>query len=283
MYSTIERTLADQEQVIWDSSVTAALVGERRARQHSDVFPSTEGYSTSEYLLGIGNKPCWTFFVNSFSTPLTPELRIECLHPCAEAKFSAKGLSFVAYDDPSWPDISQSILKSAHLIALNPNLAKSVALLVRSLHILSVDDPAFDTSFSEPFLPFSIFTNVAGSDTNSSMRAAEAIIHEAMHLQLTLVEQLTPIVNGIERSHYSPWKEESRPTSGLIHAMYVFSVIDRWLESAEAIISLRAYASRRREEINHEMSMVDAHECFNNASNVGQIILRKIFDRFSYR
>jgi hypothetical protein len=202
----IERQLASQKKVIWDSSLTAALVDARRARRHSDIFPSIEGYSTSEYLLGAGNKPCRTFHVNSISA----QLRVECLHPSAEAKFAARGLSFITHDDPSWLEISQSLSKSADLIALDSTLAKSVALLVRSVHILSTKDSAYDTSFSEPALPFSIFTNVAGLETDSAMRTAEAIIHEAMHLQLTLVEQLTPIVLTVERGKPSNLRLDPR-------------------------------------------------------------------------
>ncbi len=131
--------------------------------------------------------------------------------------------------------------------------------MVRSLHLLRPQDADYDLSFSEPEAAFSIFVSVPQERTaNDALRVAEEIIHEAMHLQLTLVEQATPLATSSSKVYYSPWRGEFRNTQGIIHALYVFRVIDvflKQLNSTEGFLSEEmTYMENRHREIECQIS-----------------------------
>src|SRR5207249_726495 len=92
-----------------------------------------------------------------------------------------------------------------------PTLLPTVLSLVRALHLVIPDDDDIDVSFSEPNLPFSVFVSVPhrGARTDA-LRVAEAIVHEAMHLHLTLIERVVPLVRSSGRRFFSPWRGEYR-------------------------------------------------------------------------
>ncbi|MFE4369425.1 HEXXH motif-containing putative peptide modification protein [Streptomyces sp. NPDC056835] len=61
------------------------------------------------------------------------------------------------------------------------------------------------------------------------MATAEALVHEYGHQKLNAVLPLDPLIadDSGEAVHYSPWRDDPRPLSGLLHAVYSFvSVAD---------------------------------------------------------
>lgn len=139
-----------------------------------------------------------------------------------------------------------------------PTLSHSIAWLLRSLHVL-VADPEFDVSHSDPEVPFSIFVSVPRDDeAHGSLRLAEQIVHECMHLQLTLMERAVPMVAVKDFTLFSPWQQCPRSAQGVLHGLYVFGVVDAFLgvlqpglESTE-----RAFVDRRKSQIAHEIASV---------------------------
>ena len=106
----------------------------------------------------------------------------------------------------------------------------STTKLIRSLHIIRNDSRGTDMSFSDPELPFSIFVSIPKSDEVFYIeRLVESIIHESLHLQLTLIEKKENLYSDKESKTYSPWKNEPRNSVGILHAVYVFSKLkDFW-------------------------------------------------------
>ena len=51
-----------------------------------------------------------------------------------------------------------------------------------------------------------------------------------MHLQLTMLENEVPLIRDTAATGYSPWQGTDRPINGLLHGLFVFRVIDQWLE-----------------------------------------------------
>ena len=97
------------------------------------------------------------------------------------------------------------------------SLGETIFTLVRSLHVLESQRDT-DVSFSSPGLPFSIFVSVPTPDERDAViRLAESIVHEAMHLQLSLIEDGCALVTGGEDTAYSPWKQRDRPVQGVLH------------------------------------------------------------------
>lgn len=145
---------------------------------------------------------------------------------------------------------------SAALLDDVPDLAAAVGGVVRSLHVLRAPE-GYDVSHSEPTIPFSIFVSVPGpGEKDAVLRVAESIVHEAMHLQLTLVENAIPLVTTAAEG-YSPWQGRDRPVRGLLHGLYVFAVIARFMDVvAQSRPECAPKARRRRTEIEEEVALL---------------------------
>ena len=223
----------------------------------SELGGRSEQYSTSQWCASVDPERIW-----SLPRKGTVEfnLSVEMLAPIAHQRFLANGGIF-ADEKVIDERCLDGLLNAITVLQQVPSLAAVVSFLVKSVHILEAPSPGFDVSFSDPLIPFSVFLNVS-EGRFAALRTAESLVHEAMHLQLTLIEQLVPIAKADQGLHYSPWKRSMRPVSGLLHALYVFRVIDQWLtylpkDSADA----KAYARKRRLEIHEEMEQL-AHESF---------------------
>lgn len=80
-------------------------------------------------------------------------------------------------------------------------------------------------SFTVPSLPGVIFL----SCQSIPMRLAEAIVHEHGHMQLNVLLEQDDVVIDEGKLFYSPWKDEPRPVHGLLHALYVFAEVGKFL------------------------------------------------------
>jgi hypothetical protein len=136
-------------------------------------------------------------------------------------------------------------------------LADTVGCLVRSIHLLQAPKD-HDVSHSSPQLPFSVFVSIPEpTERDASLRVAESLIHESMHLQLSLIDAIEPLVNRPDADGYSPWKREFRPVEGLLHGLYVFAVIHQTLGFiAESQLASQRYCVKRRNEIQTEVGIL---------------------------
>lgn len=73
---------------------------------------------------------------------------------------------------------------------------------------------------------------------------AEALVHECAHSRLYLLEEAEPLVEsgGYEPKYYSPWQNQLRPMFGILHAVYVFERVIRFL--GQVLNRRRASTSR---------------------------------------
>jgi HEXXH motif-containing protein len=165
----------------------------------------------------------------------------------------------LSFREPTATDI-EGLRGALALIERLPTLAKAVSLLARCIHVLS-SHPDYDVSHSDPNLPFSIFVSVPPKDgPQTPMRLMESIIHEAMHLQLTLMERVAPMVEGVFSAH-SPWQRQLRPAQGLLHGLYVFAVICQALNDPRLAQQLAAASVRKRtDQIRDEVSSLDSFD-----------------------
>jgi HEXXH motif-containing protein len=264
LVTTVRRSLEGKADEPWWPGLAQTLAKEREPKL---PFKAAE-YSTSRFL-GLGSPMNLSTAVPSSSDRLA--LRLEVMEASGNQRFADRGLEFVA-ESHVIAATGQAISAATSLICLVPSLALAVSALVRSVHILKSDDPGIDISFSDPSIPFSIFLSVSrGKDAD--LRIAEAIIHETMHLQLSLVEQVVPLVLDDKMTRFSPWKQKLRPLSGLIHALYVFRVIDRWLERISASNSVVSGISRRREQIAEEIAELDLTGTEAGFTQAGQALM----------
>jgi HEXXH motif-containing protein len=177
--------------------------------------------------------------------------------------YSAAGIEFAACPDPS--EFLPCFEKAAAILARVPGIEDMIAALWRSTHLIHSAGPSYDASHSDPELPFSIFVSISPAECYAALRLAESILHECLHLQLTLIEREVPLVEDDSWTSFSPWQQRVRPLSGLLHGTYVFASIRAfWAEQLTAPLNdeTSSYAKRRVEEIGEELDSLDA--CFGN-------------------
>lgn len=203
---------------------------------------------------------------------------IEFLPDKIRGRFESNQYKFLTPNEYAIKRVSATLRGAMELIEQTPSLHQSVIQLARCIHILQSSSEENDVSFSDPKLPFSIFVSAPHSDSSSaSHRLAEAIVHESMHLQLSLLEKHAPLATTEMATFYSPWKRSDRLASGVLHALYVFAVIDDWLRQFPNCGD--KYVSKRRQEIVAQVAEIDA---FRNAklTEFGCTLRDYLFSRF---
>lgn len=177
----------------------------------------------------------------------------------------------LTFQSPTSDDLLE-LKSAAELLNELPTLARSVSWLVRSIHVLA-SEPEYDVSHSDPDLPFSIFVSVPTAEPFAKLRLLESIVHEAMHLQLTLMEQVIPMTNG-DFFAYSPWQNRPRPAQGLLHGLYVFTVIFQVMKYFSTQCPTMSHAARKRlKSIHTEISALDDFD--QGLSPLGQTLSRR--------
>lgn len=212
--------LETEKNLLWFPSLTAELVADFISRNQVKQT-LIEHYGTSRWLAGNARS----------SAPADGNIRIgshvaKIEYLSGETAAAFEGLRF---SDSRDPQIRAQIQAAADILINVPSLAESIGSVVKSIHPLqSLRD--HDVSHSTPELPFSIFVSIPKKDErDASLRVTESLIHESMHLQLTLVDLIEPLAVDDRASGYSPWKDEVRPVTGLLHGLYVFAVIHQVL------------------------------------------------------
>lgn len=189
--------------------------------------------------------------------PFNSTMSVELLPSPLARRWQSIGLRFATEGDMDDLRFMEALAKSLDLIRLVPPLHGTLAGMCRSLHVLLASDRHFDVSYSDPSVPFTIFVSCPRVKENNRVeRLAENIIHEALHLQLSLVERVEPlVVDGTENEPVlSPWKEGERTLPGLLHAAYVFSNLRCfWKRVAIAHPNSSSFARKRVEVIDQEI------------------------------
>lgn len=177
--------------------------------------------------------------------------------------------------------VLQCLQESIGVLAAIPTVYETVSRFVACLHILQPEDNDFDISYSLPNIPFSIFVSVPSKRMdNDVLRVAEAILHEAMHLQLTLIEQFVPMIVETNEKYFSPWKNEYRHPRGVLHAIYVFCVIKQFFElliKQDISASTIRYLNKRCNVISSQL--VEIYDFMNcpYLTEAGQTLINRLF------
>ena len=153
------------------------------------------------------------------------DIQVELLPDNLTERWQRSGLRFATLAEIGDMNFRQVLECSLGMIRQVDPILGTVAGMCRSLHVLKTSGWGFDCSSSDPLLPFSIFVSCPmAREVNRVERLAESIVHEALHLQLSLVETIEPLIIQCRgaKGLYSPWKDEWRPVQGVLHGVYVF-------------------------------------------------------------
>ena len=253
---TIQASLADLGTVPWLPQLTDTLVENARETLYSRTGISVTDYGTASVLVGRPDVPRHI----TARLPICPDIEnspamlIEALSPEDRCRYQDMGLVFYTPAETKQPVVFNCLQEAVNLLRYEPTLQTTIAALVRVCHVLKAEDDDYDVSHSDPHVPFSIFISVpCRRRPNDALRVLESIVHEAMHLQLTLIEHHLPLIDRSVSTHFSPWKGSYRSPQGVLHALYVFRVIDRYFERLQTLSILSvddaSYISDRRETI----------------------------------
>lgn len=260
----VEAALKNPGDEPWFPELTTELVesGWQNLSHHAGLSP--KNYGTTSAMArnpGIPRRIVARLPMLSDSENPHRDLQVEILDSEFAYSYEEAGVRFYSATEIDTENILPKLREAITCLHPIPTLFATVAALVRSIHVLDPTDDEYDVSFSEPNIPFSIFVSVPRSNrVTNPLRIGEAIIHEAMHLQLTLIEKYVPLVIKTQKKIFSPWRGEYRSIQGVLHGLYVFRVIDRFLECLLVMKSYSheevKYIQGRRDEIDKQINKI---------------------------
>ena len=226
----VRSTLPDPFMSPWFPGLAEPLAQVAWKQMERDIGLTPAAYGTARLLLRNprGGRSvvvrCGTAS-NAGGSPGAGDIPVEILPPDIAQQVAGREVRFLDAHGVEEP-VAHQLEEAISFLNLVPTIWPTVSTLVRSLHIIDPVDDEVDVSFSDPAVPFSIFVSVPRVWSNvAALRVAEAILHEAMHLQLSLIERVLPLVVPQRTMYYSPWRDEQRDSEGILQALYVFVVI----------------------------------------------------------
>lgn len=163
-------------------------------------------------------------------------------------------------------------------ISAVPSLLAIVATRVRSVHLVRAN-PGYDVSHSEPQWRDRIFVSVPErSDRIGALRLAESVIHEALHLHLTELEAIAPLVRDLSGKLVSPWRPEPRPSGGVLHGVFVFAGLTAYFRLLREPSKSAAgrYLRQRQGEIAAELAAIDSAALGDGLTEPGAALLSRL-------
>ncbi|TRW92708.1 aKG-HExxH-type peptide beta-hydroxylase [Candidatus Methylobacter oryzae] len=242
LHNLILSTIQNPASPTWFPELTEDLTNYGWQQLYREYGLQTDNYSADAILNnGVDNKPNKTIIALEPSTKALYPISVYPVPEKIASMYADSGAKPYSIEILHNSTVLQCLQEALDVLAEIPSVYETVSRLVNSLHILQPEDDEFDISFSLPDIPFSIFISVPSKRMeNDTLRVAEAILHEAMHLQLTLIEQCVPLIIETEERYFSPWKNEYRHPRGVLHAIYVFCVIKQFFGSLLAKNQSRA-------------------------------------------
>jgi HEXXH motif-containing protein len=279
----IRAAIEDRNGDPWFPELTHDLAALEWDSLQRDVGLTPESYGTERVLSRSISAP--RDIITSLKTSPSsdaPTILVESAQQEWADSYRKTGVCFYPTDELLDTTILSCFHDALAIINQVPSLTATVASLVRSLHVIKPKDMDHDVSFSEPHVPFSIFISAPERRiANDALRVAEAIVHEAMHLQLTIIERMVPLAESGDSQYFSPWRGGNRTAGGVLHALYVFVVIDYFMarlrsQPLETTESLN-HIARRRKEILSQVLEVESFRGCSALTRSGELFVDDLF------
>ena len=281
----VEAVLKNPDASPWFPDVTIELVedGWRDLYNKAGLLPDTYGtVRAMTHNEGAPRRIVARLPIFTSAESLERVFQIEIIDPEHARCYKQDGFRFYTAEEINTTNVLTQIRKAVDIVKLVPTLSTTVAALVCSIHVIDVGNDDYDVSFSDPRIPFSIFVSVSQSnEATIPLRIAEAIIHEAMHIQLTLIERILPLVNPSSQQHYSPWRGEFRNAQGVLHGLYVFRVIDECFYELQQLFSqfdqsVVNFIVDRRTKIHDEINQTSSFQDSSDLTVIGTEFVRRL-------
>jgi hypothetical protein len=269
---------------VWFPTLTEQLVSYGWKSLREEYGLQEEHYSTEAALHShTGNLTTATVCLYPMCKNDTESLRSINIYPIPEeiaSIYSDSGAKPYSSDSLKNSTVLECLQESLGVLAAISTVYGTISRLVVCLHILQPEGDDFDISYSLPDIPFSIFVSVPSKRMdNDVFRVAEAILHEAMHLQLTLIEQFVPMIIDTNEKYFSPWKNEHRHPRGVLHAIYVFCAIKQFFElliKQDMSAPSAQYLRKRCNVISNQLAEVNDFMNCQYLTEAGQTLTNKL-------
>jgi HEXXH motif-containing protein len=260
----VREALRDASTPPWFPKITAVLVDAAWRKLGPDLGLTRDSYGTARVLRqdpGAARQVVALFKAPSHQGRSLGDIAVEWLPEDLARQYGGEEVRFFSADEILKAGVASRVEQALEILDTVPTVRLTIGALIRALHLIDPIDDEVDISFSEPRLPFSAFVSIPGPGAAAgALRIAEALLHEAMHLQLTLIEAAVPLVLPTQTKFFSPWRSEYRTVQGVLHALYVFRAIDAFLAAVPfkgpALSSLQRYATERRTTIARQVRQV---------------------------
>lgn len=265
---------------LWETELTAQLVKAEWERLNKQSIKEGD-YSTAQGYFNDGTIPT-SSKIEVYGVHPSDSISIELAQPELLGDFySDTGLKLLSKSQIDEVRGIEKIKVALQVLGSVAGVMECISQVVKCICLLKQDDPEYDTSHSDPNIPFSIFVSVC-EDTSviSNIRVAESILHEAMHLKLTMIEHhIDLIVPASEELYYSPWRGEPRPVRGVLHGLLVFKSIYDFstvLRSSSKIESLINYLNNRLDDFNQEIKFLNEFYSTSGLTPMGAILTKNL-------
>jgi HEXXH motif-containing protein len=259
---------------IFNSRLAADLV-ECKSRELSDKLPAGEHfiYSTANTFL---NEQYPLQVTNNISQGIVLEMpefdRLGVF-------YSENGLEPLSIKNLEHLEAARQLEDAFNFLKQDDHSGNCVSALIKCVQALCQPEPEFDVSYSHPKIPFTVFVSIGRQNSeNDILRLSESILHEAMHLKLTLIENIVQLVSDNTQTSYSPWRDENRPIRGVLHGTFVFRAVHDFYDSMQSFISInqRDFISWRIETIRAEINSLGNFYNNKGLSELGSCLANKL-------
>lgn len=213
----------EQPLPLWENEITQLLVEHKWAElsTESNITPS------SYTIAGCVIKNMKTSQSNFLSPVTSNEINIEMPSNDLKGFYEEHGIAPVEIATVESSEDVSKILCAIDILKSIAPVHDFILKIVHSMQLIKAEYPDTDVSYSHPEIPFSVFFSLCDEvSIISDLRVAESILHEAMHLKLTLIENHVDLIKAnSQETFYSPWRNENRPLRGVLHGIFVFKAI----------------------------------------------------------
>jgi len=258
---------------VWDLKLVEALVRDKSRELVSSGMVGNDGiYHTANML---GNKVTATN--SKYFLSMDSQLPVEfAAHNLLTGVYKENGLYTLSSQEIISLNGIAKLNNAMDRLMLAGDCGRCVSKLVKALQILRQPEPEYDVSYSHPDIPFTIFVSV-GEDGSQveSLRLSESILHESMHLLLSLIEGHVPLISDNTQVFYSPWRETERPLLGVLHGMFVFRAVLDFYVAINAELSdpmAKDFAEYRAEQITAELEQLQGFSNCNGLTIEGALL-----------
>lgn len=176
----------------------------------------------------------------------------------------------IIFEEDELGDVGRNLVERAMAIikAWRPDLAAEMLAACRAVQFVRdpMADPCKIVSFSDNSVPGALYVSISqGEGLIDPYDLADSLIHEHRHQKLYLLERHAPTVERTSAQVVSPWREDLRPPSGLLHAVFVFVELRRfWLyvrDNGPASLNSRAVNQIEETDLHLKQAFATLREC----------------------